>query len=484
MEKELNPIVEQKMSDFLSSLPSERREEVKLILNKITSNQTDTGVVVSLFDLDSPEDNAMLQSLNSRSSGGMFVNLKKVLQKGSADFMEMFYVNYGDKSIGDCGTITFYIDGLSMIAAKQFQNWPLYNGQETSTRYVAMTKLGCYDPIDNSASKAVIDILMDFYEQGLRIMPPYLKERFPIGEKPEDKTDKEWEAQYEKAINAKMFDILGAFLPAGARTNASIHMNLRQIDEQQKLLVHNPSSEVRAIAYSILSVLKEKFPATYIKKKKYPEQDAYWEMCARDLCYFVPEGDWPEFEMTDTIDRIGLANYQKYIDARPVKTELPKVMGKLGSVHIKTFLDYRSFRDIQRQRNGITEVPLLVTNHGFEEWYFDQLPDSLFVKAKYVIERVESIISSMNRNEYPEVDFQYLIPMGFKVPVEFSRNLVSEVFVQELRTGLAVHPTVRNMEKKCAEYMMREFPDLKLHVDMSDSEWDMKRGLHDIVEKK
>ena len=483
MKKEINPIVQNKMDGLLASVPEERREEVEKLLHTISAEETDTGAIVALFNLPSPEDSAMLQSLNSRSSGGMFVNLRKVLLKGSSDFMESFYVNYGDKSIGDCGTVTIYLDGISMIAAKQLQNWPLYSGQDTSTRYAALTKLGCYDPIDLENTRMIIDMLMDFYEEGIRVLPEYLKARFPMDPKPSDKTDGEHKAQYEKTINAKMYDILGAFLPAGARTNASIHMNLRQIDEQQRLLIYNPSGEVSGIAENILNVLKSNFPATYTKKKSYPEQEEYWKMCAEDLCYFDPDDTtWPEFQMWGTVHMTDFRKYQKYIDARPKKTELPKVMGKLGDIHFKTLLDYRSFRDIQRQRNGITEIPLLTIKYGFENWYLKQLPENLKDRAISLLREVEKLVFELS-TQISKFDLQYFIPMGYKCPCEFSRNLVSEVFVQELRTGLAVHPTVRNMEKKCAEWMMREFPDLKLHVEMSDSEWDMKRGLHDIVEK-
>ena len=88
----------------------------------------DTGAVINA------EAEAMLQALHSRSTGGLRHHLEVLAKKGADNFMNKFYVGYGDKSIGDCGTTTIFIEGVSMLAAKAIQDNPLYSGQETSTR--------------------------------------------------------------------------------------------------------------------------------------------------------------------------------------------------------------------------------------------------------------------------------------------------------------------------------------------------------------
>jgi len=90
----------------------------------------DTGAVIG------PEAEAMLQALHSRSVGGLQSHLKILSEKGPDNFMKNFYVGYGHKSIGDCGTASIFIEGVSMLASKAVQDWPLYSGQESSTRYV------------------------------------------------------------------------------------------------------------------------------------------------------------------------------------------------------------------------------------------------------------------------------------------------------------------------------------------------------------
>ena len=80
----------------------------------------DTGAVIDA------EATAMLQALHSRSTGGLRSHLKVLEKKGADNFMQSFYVGYGHKSIGDCGTTTVFIESVSMLAAKAIQDNPLY----------------------------------------------------------------------------------------------------------------------------------------------------------------------------------------------------------------------------------------------------------------------------------------------------------------------------------------------------------------------
>src|SRR6185369_12087365 len=90
----------------------------------------DTGATIG------PESEAMLQALHSRSIGGLRGHLEVLERRGADNFMKNFYVGYGHKSIGDCGTVSLFIEGVSMLVAKAIQDWPLYSGQEASTRYI------------------------------------------------------------------------------------------------------------------------------------------------------------------------------------------------------------------------------------------------------------------------------------------------------------------------------------------------------------
>ena len=118
---------------------------------------------IFIYDEFAPQDNAMLQALYSRSPLSVTKHVAKVRKAGSGKFMERFYVGYGHAYIADCGSTTIFIEGLSILADKAVQDWPLYSGQETSTRYVDMSKQAIIDPIDTPASRKIINDWMDFY---------------------------------------------------------------------------------------------------------------------------------------------------------------------------------------------------------------------------------------------------------------------------------------------------------------------------------
>jgi len=202
------------------------------------------------------ESEAMLQALHSRSVGGIRAHLEKLAEKGSEKFMASFYVGYGHKSIGDCGSMTLFIEGVSMLAAKAIQDWPLYSGQEASTRYVDFATQAFVDPVGSEQSDQVLEAWRKFYLQGMEPVKEHLKKQHP-------KNAEEKEKIYDKAIAARTFDIMRAYLPAGASTNLAWHTNLRQAADKLMLLRHHPLAEVREIAEKITELLQEQIPSSF-----------------------------------------------------------------------------------------------------------------------------------------------------------------------------------------------------------------------------
>ena len=58
-------------------------------------------VVLNTGAIITPEAEAMLQALHSRSIGGLTAHLEVLAEKGPEKFMSSYYVGYGHKSIGD-----------------------------------------------------------------------------------------------------------------------------------------------------------------------------------------------------------------------------------------------------------------------------------------------------------------------------------------------------------------------------------------------
>lgn len=125
-------------------------------------------------------------------------------------------------------------------------------------------------------------------------------------------------------------------------------------------------------------------------------------------------------------------------------------------------------------------MPLLTTRYGFHPWYLDQLPDPVRAEAEALIEEQVAAIATVDAS--PE-DKQYLVAMGFRVPVRHTFDLPSLVYFVELRSGKTVHPTIRPVTQRMADEIEKRFPEVSLHVDRDPDDWDVRRGLQDIQQK-
>ncbi|MDD5652375.1 MAG: FAD-dependent thymidylate synthase [Candidatus Moranbacteria bacterium] len=417
---------------------------------------------------------AMLQALHSRSTGGIKSHLKILEEKGAEDFMEKFYVGYGHKSIGDCGSATVFVEGISMLAAKAIQDWRLYSGQEASTRYVDFSKQKFLDPTGKEEGKEVLENWRKFYLKAQEPVRKHLKKQFPKG-KEEDINI------YEKAIKARAFDITRSFLPAGATTNVAWRMNFRQFADELMLLRHHPLKEVRDIAEKTEEALKEMYPSSF-GHERFAHTEEYNKKWMRDKYYYKNESAG-DFELIyDNVDRKMLSEYGEVLKSRPMKTELPAAIGECGTVAFEFLLDFGSFRDFQRHRAIVQRMPLLVMIHGFNEWYLDALPENLREKAEKFIKEQERKIEKIDASE---TDKQYFMAMGYRVPCRFSGDLKALVYLTELRSTRFVHPTLVEQILKMINNMKELFEKdgLVFHLDEEPNRFDVRRGEQDIIEK-
>jgi thymidylate synthase ThyX len=430
---------------------------------------------IILIDDVSPEDLAMLQALYSRSPKSVREHLEKVRAAGSGKFMDQFYVGYGHASIGDCGSTTLFAEYVSMLAAKAVQDNPLYSGQEASTRYINFAEMPVLDPFATQESWAIQTAWMNFYNSAMEPVVAHLKTRYPNTEG----TDEKSVAKYEKAIKARAFDVLRSFLPAGCTTFVAWHSNLRQAADKLATLRHHPLPEMKNIAEGMLGELKTKYPNSF-SHKLYEETETYREFVGTKWTYFDPETCPENVVCTSRLDPTELDEVRELITKRPPKTSLPHFLDEIGQVRFDFQLDFGSYRDLQRHRNGVCRMPLLSTRWGFHPWYLEQLPDDVRREAEKTILELVGKINALPNN--PEMR-QYYTPMGFKVPCRTTRGLPGTLYLIELRAGKTVHPTMRRVAQDMARTFGELHPDIPLHADMDPDDWDIKRGGQDIVAK-
>ncbi|HVU80317.1 MAG TPA: FAD-dependent thymidylate synthase, partial [Candidatus Paceibacterota bacterium] len=298
-----------------------RYEDLKHVRKTLPGNGQ--VVVVDTGALITAEAEAMLQALHSRSIGGIDAHLVRLAKKGAKEFMDTYYVGYGDKSIGDCGTATLFTEGVSMLAAKAIQDFQLYNGQESSTRYIDFSKQPFADPSGSPTGQHLLESLRAFHLKGLARMKEELAVRHP-------RQDSEDEKVWQKAINARAFDVMRSFLPAGAATNLSWHGELRQLSDHLLRLRNHPLSEVRDIARAAREALQEAYPSSF-NQKEYPATEEYTRRWMEGYYFDSPNVGDVKLEW-DGLDKSLLAEYSSAMRDRGIKTEPPKYLGECGTM--------------------------------------------------------------------------------------------------------------------------------------------------------
>lgn len=420
------------------------------------------------------EDMGMAQALYSRSAASFLEHLKDVLKKGSAGFMKRWYVGYQHDSIGDCATDTLLLENVSILADKEIQNTPLYNGQEVSTRYLDMSKQDIVSPLDTEEAAEIMHRWMRFYEKAMQPLIEFLKTQRP---QPDSNEEKVLEA-YQLAIKARAFDILRAFLPAGICTQLSWHTSLRHAANRIQEMRHHPLTEVRNIVHELHAKLLEAYPSSF-GHKTYEDKEAYTELCRKELAYYHNPKS-AAFQYQCFVDKVELSKYATLLSKRPQKTNLPREINECGDFLCEFSIDYGSSRDLQRHRNGIFRMPLLTTEMGFHPWYLKQLPDDLRKEAEILIAEQTELINKLDTS--PEVK-QYYISLGFLVSCKIRYNIGEMIYVAELRSGKTVHENCRVIAQNLHHALVTELPEVSMYTNLDEDGWTIERGKHTITKK-
>lgn len=457
---------------------------------------------IFIFDDLQPEDNAMVQSLYSRSPDSVLAHRAKVEEVGSGKFMDQFYIGYGHGSIGDCGTTTVFEENVSMLVAKATQDNRLYNGQEASTRYLDFSVQPQYDPYNHPASKRILQQWLELYNRYRPLVIAGLKIHHPFD--PEtDRSEKLW----DKTIEVRAFDILRSLLPIGTTTLLSWHTNLRQARDHLRYLLSHPLTEVQNIVAKVFNELKTKYPNSFddelidLNSERYRERNEYDKRNARDTHYLTPEMFLDSltskerrvieagYMVTDSSLLDPDLNLDEAIVNRPRGARLPRRLLKYGIINANFLLDFGSFRDLQRHRDGYCPVPLVTNQFGFYKSYLVELQRVLDSVDYQALETaIGDLLTDIERLpdqgiETNRIDNQYLYPMGMAVGCTLAYSLPQMVYVAELRSGKTVHFTLRPIAHQLANSIQVNCPALNLYVDFDEDSFTTKRGEQDITAK-
>lgn len=453
---------------------------------------------IHIIDDRSPEDLAMLQALYSRSPASVVTHLDKLKQTGSGKFMDQYYVGYGHASIGDCGTTTCFIEQVSMLVAKAVQDNPLYNGQEASTRYLDFSRQAAVDPYNRPASAAIQNRWMEIYNATLPKLIGALEAKHQF-----DATVYKTEKIWQNTLKARAFDIARSLLPIGTTTLLSWSTSLRQARDNLRRLKHHPLPEVRDVARSLLIKLKDKYPHSFNGNEMDSDdaRDAYARKFAEVNHFVSPDDLIRRFSVTteemNTLQSGGLITRRAAIDLeglrkfehetlaqRPTNAALPWRLEAYGRYNFLFLLDFGSFRDIQRHRNAVCQIPLIDGRFGLHPWYKAQfaelLPDDSAELLSAISAQFESIAGLEDQNVMLN---QYLYPMGTMALIHASYSLPETAYVGELRSLKTVHASLRPIAQNMLRILADDLPEMALYGDMDEDNWTARRGEQTITGK-
>lgn len=466
---------------------------------------TKTPHDIFVIDDQHPEDMAMLQALYSRSPASVETHLEKLKKTGSGKFMDQFYVGYGHASIGDCGQTTCFVEQVSMMVAKAIQENPLYNGQEASTRYLDYAKQAIIDPYENEASTQIQEKWKVIYNTTLEKLIASLEIKHPFDEA-EYKNERIW----HNTLNARGFDIARSLLPLGTTTLLSWSTSLRQARDNMRRLKHHPLQEVRDVARSLFVKLAEKYPHSFGEKDmailegdvraEFADDHAFRNNFETpediDTRFNFTENEWKTIKATGIVARrqsLDLDGIKKHemdmLSKRPKYAPLPWRLESYGKYNFSFLLDYGSYRDIQRHRNGVCQIPLLDGRFGMHPWYMKEFEGLLsaddFAQLKSDIDAQFAAVEALGSKgiSVTPQDNQYFYPMGTMALVHTAYSVSETVYVGELRSGKTVHGSLRPVAQKMLDVLKADIPHIVVYGDYDADSWTAKRGEQTIAAK-
>lgn len=193
-----------------------------------------------------PERSAYALARYSRSPDSIEDSLRWVHGHSAEKFWEQFYFDYGHASIADLGHVIICFEGISELAAIHIEDESLWDGQAKSSRYQDFSPGGVFVPesIQGTPVEATYRGIAGRLYQAYEGLHPPIKE-YLIRATPKPPEMKP--AAYDRAMNARTFDVTRYFLPLASTTNVGQVVSIRTLEKQISRLLSLPASELRSI---------------------------------------------------------------------------------------------------------------------------------------------------------------------------------------------------------------------------------------------
>jgi thymidylate synthase ThyX len=460
-----------------------------------------------------PEKSAYALARYSRSPDSIEDSLRWVHGHSAEKFWEQFYFDYGHASIADLGHVIICFEGISELAAIHIEDESLWDGQAKSSRYQDFSPGGIFVPesIQGTPVEATYRGIAGRLQQAYESLHLPIKEHLiRVTPKPDDMKP----AAYDRAMNARTFDVTRYLLPLASTTNVGQVVSIRTLEKQISRLLSLPVAELRAIGEDLKGAcaappvnlwgelcgqtagLNEPLAPTLAR---YARASDYVIKTYPDLKQFAAErlrlgavhlSEPVELvEAHDPLDelaatllyRITAYPYRQILAAvrewtEKDKQEVVEVGLRWRGPHdelLKEFhcgygfifdilMDLGGWRDLHRHRRCQQVRQDFTTIHGYE------IPGALKeagAEALYrtALDEVKEQLEGLGAS-HPEAA-AYLTPFGFRTRCLFKMDYAEAEYIARLRSGVKGHFSYRRIAWLIQQALHARYPYLGSRID-------------------
>ena len=435
-------------------------------------------------------------------------NQEAVAIERAQDFYDRVLDGYGDDSIGELGGAHLAIENVSILATKHLQDARIGGSPlEKSTRYVAFHKkvngddLFYQNPklLQSSHKQTYLDInnlLFETYAQMVEPMNELVQSRLPRAEGAS-------EGAYQRAVRAKVFDVIRGLLPASTLTNMGIFGNGRFFETWLTKLQTLPSVELQEIAHSAFGELNKVIPSfirrASVEHRHFQSYQKYALNSQNLVQHFTKK--YVQAPPEKTGQRVRLIDYDpeaetkflasllyphsgcslsqiRHAVAQLSQSEKEQIVqqsvalrenrrhkpGRALEMVFYTFDiqgDYGMYRDLQRHRALTQERQLLSTRLGYETPLEIEESGWGATYHRVMAQAAEAYETIALKHPW---DAQYVVPLSYHIRWHIHVNLRSLVWLIELRSAPQGHENYRQVAQELFKRVEEVHPLLAQYI--------------------
>lgn len=413
----------------------------------------------------------------SRNNEGLESILSKIdpanLDKSVDGIFRM--IDYGHQSIADMAPVAMFIDGISMwLAYLVWAQVPTAGGQESSTRYLRMTKEELVSASEVGIPREVqaawgrqMEQALDAYDEALELWTRVGEERPELTRIPltllEDSSEKA-QKQVARMRRNYAFDRARYFLPAAIRTNMMLVMSARAWVQLGQWLLSSLLPEARRLGTLVVTELGLSAPRLLRHATAKPSfvhgHESERVAWMRDHVTGLDDTAYLEIFAPRDLSPGAMADALRHHDNR--YAYLGAALGRTSVRFGWNAITFAEIRDLNRHRTGTKHCPPVARGAYFAA---DEMPADFGGQAKE-LDRLAEIFRHTAEDAHAlrrvgEPSYVYHHLLGHTFSFEHTTTADKFLYEAELRTGTGAHYRYAKHLRDCLELWYAHYPSTR-----------------------